>query len=142
KDGPVMANVLLDGILREDLAPIVTEEEGVKEHYRRPTYETKGRVYYKGQPLVGAYVVLQGVEKPRAPRADGVAEADGKVRFSTYTAFDGARAGEYIVTVEQRKPFFTPEGKRGPDALDGKYAPASRSSLRFTVKAGGPNELD
>lgn len=140
--GPVIANLALDGILREDLNPIHTEEEGVKELYRRPTYPTTGRIHYKGRPLVGAYVVLHGQEKTRAPRADGLSEADGSIRFSTYTAFDGAPVGDYTVTVEQRNPLFLPEGKRGPDALGGRYAVKDRSPFVFKVTSGGPNVLE
>src|SRR5262249_4004521 len=116
KDGPVLANILLDGVLREDLATIPSEEEGVAEYYRRPTYPATVRVLYRGEALSGGYVVFQGIAKePRQPRADGFIEADGTVRLSTYKANDGVPAGEYAVMVERRQPMFTPEGKPGPN---------------------------
>src|SRR5262249_39565293 len=117
KDGPVIANLLLDGILPEDLSTIPSEEEGVKDYYRRPTHSVVGTVTFQGKPAVGASVVLHGIGKePRQPRADGVVEAGGRLRLSTYSAFDGAPAGEYAVTVVLRKPLFSADGKFGPNA--------------------------
>jgi hypothetical protein len=142
KDGPVLANLLLDGILREDLSPIASDEEGVKNYYRRPTHPVKASVFLDGRPAAGAYVVLRGTGKePRQPRADGLVEADGSLRLSTYEAFDGVPAGTYGITVELRKPMFLPDGKRGPNLLPPTYADPKTSGLSFTVKAGGDNVL-
>jgi hypothetical protein len=141
KDGPVLANILLDGILREDLAPITNDEEGVKEYYQRPTHPVTVKVTLDGKPIPGAMVALRGTGKePRQPYADGIVEADGRLRLSTYTAFDGVPAGEYAITVELRKPFFTPEGKRGANLLPEKYARTQTSGLTCTIKPG-KNEL-
>jgi hypothetical protein len=143
KDGPVIANLLMDGILREDLRSISgDDEEGVKDLYRRPTHPVTGQIYHDGQPLVGAYVVLQGTGKERnQPRADGFTEADGSVRFSSYAAFDGAPAGEYAVLVEMRKPFFNTDGSRGKDAFNGRYATPAKTPFKFTVKPADGNKL-
>ena len=68
KDGPVLANILLDGILREDLAPIASDEEGVKQYYRRPTYPASGKVTLDGKPIPGARRHLARQGKGPAPR--------------------------------------------------------------------------
>ncbi len=137
KEGPVLANMLLNGILREDLSPIGSDEKGVAEFYRRPTYPLTSRVLFDGKPIPGAYVVFHGIGKEaRQPRADGTVEADGSLRLSTYTAFDGIPAGEYAITVELRKPFFTLDGAIGPNLLPAKYASPKTSGLTFTVKPG------
>src|SRR5262249_37687270 len=57
KDGPVLANVLLDGVLPEDLRRPPSEESGVKTE-RKPTHPVTGRVYFEGTPAVGATVVF------------------------------------------------------------------------------------
>ncbi|MFO0880571.1 MAG: metallophosphoesterase [Gemmataceae bacterium] len=135
--GPVLANVLLDGIVREDLATIPSEEEGVSEYYHRPTHPVTVQVVLKGQPVAGAYVVFSGAGKePRQPRADGYTSSDGTTKLSTYKAFDGAPVGEYIVTVEQRKPLFLPDGKRGPNQLPAAYAEGKTSPLKAEIKSG------
>jgi hypothetical protein len=137
KDGPVLANLLLDGILREDLSPIYSDEQGVKEMFRRPTHPVSGKATFDGKPIPGAFVVFQGVGKePRQPRADGYVEADGTLQLSTYTAFDGVPVGEYAITVELRKPLFTLEGKLGPNILPERFAGPKTSGLRYTVKPG------
>jgi hypothetical protein len=142
KEGPVIANVLLDGIVRENLAGIPSDEEGVKEYHRRPTYPVEVAVTYKGVPAVGAEVVFHGTGKePRQPRADGMTNSEGRVILSTYTAFDGVPAGDYAVTIELRKPLYTPEGKRGPNQLPARYAETKTTPLTVTVKAGAKYQL-
>lgn len=142
KDGPILANVLLDGVLPEDLRTIESEEKGYPHYYRRPTYPVDCSVFLDGRPVPGAFVVFQGVGKePRQPRADGTAEADGRVRLSTYAAFDGVPAEEYAVTVVLRKPFFTPEGKPGPNTLPERYATVKTTPLKATIRSGKPNTI-
>lgn len=141
KDGPVLANILLDGILPESLQTIETSEVGVTDHYRRPTHPVRGRISFNGVPVPGAYVVFQGLTKePRAPRADAFAAADGSFTLSTYTAHDGAPEGEYAVSVVWRKPFFDETGKPGPNHLPVQYASPKTSPLKVTVKRGA-NDL-
>jgi hypothetical protein len=141
KDGPVIANILLDGVLREDLSPILSDEQGDKEYYRRPTYPVAMKVTLDGKPIPGSLVALRGKAKePRPPYADGLVEAEGSVRLSTYTAFDGVPAGEYACTVELRKPYFTPDGKRGPNLLPARYASTETTPLTVKIKPG-KNEL-
>ena len=142
KTGPIFANILLDGILREDLATIPTDEEGVKDYFRRPTYPVRAKVFRMGKPLAGAYVVLRGTgTEPRQPRADGFVEADGTLRLSTYGAFDGVPAGDYGVTIELREPKTLPDGSPGKNLLPAKYAQPKTTPLKFSVKAGVANEL-
>jgi hypothetical protein len=137
KDGPVMSNLLLDGILREDLSPIFSDEEGVKDYYQRPTFPVVAKVTFEGKPIPGAFVALRGTaDSPRQPYADGYVEADGTLRLSTYTAYDGVPAGDYAITVELRKPQFTPDGKRGPNLLPARYAQPKTSKLTYSVKPG------
>jgi predicted phosphodiesterase len=137
KAGPVVANVLLDGILREDLAPLPSDEEGVREYYHRHTHAVSLTVLYNGKPAAGARVELHGKGKgPGLPYADGIADAEGRVRLSTYRAFDGVPSGEYAVTVVLRKPYYTMEGKPGPDLLPAKYASVKTTPLNMTVKTG------
>lgn len=137
KDGPVLANVMLDGVLKEDLTPIGSDEEGVKEFYRRPTHRVEAKVTLDGKPAAGAFVAMRGTGKePRQPYADGFVEADGTLRLSSYEAYDGAPAGEYAVTAVLRRPEFTVEGRPGPNLLPARYADAKQSGLTMTVAAG------
>jgi hypothetical protein len=138
KTGPVLANVLLDAILPDDLVPPASDEAGVSTASRLPTHPVRGRVFIEGAPAAGAVVVLHGTnpKTKRELRADGVAEADGTFVLTTYKAYDGVPEGEYAVTVVLRKPFYDAAGRPGPNLLPAKYANVDTSGLKYTVKAG------
>ncbi|MCI0462750.1 MAG: metallophosphoesterase [Gemmataceae bacterium] len=135
KTGPVLANVLLDAILPEDLKVPESNETGVSTANRRPTQPVRGQLYFDGQPAPGAYVVLQS-SAGRSVRADGLVEGDGSFRLSTYTASDGVPVGEYNVSVVWRKPFRDGAGKPGPNLLPARYAEADKSGLRVRIAEG------
>jgi hypothetical protein len=139
KDGPVLANVLLDGVLPDDLRVPESSEEGVKVT-KLKIYPVRGVVYYTGSPVAGAYVVLSREVDPktkRRVRVDAITEADGSFVPSSYEPFDGMPAGKWGATVELRRPMYTPEGKRGPNLLPAKYADVKTSGLEVEVKEGG-----
>jgi serine/threonine-protein phosphatase CPPED1 len=136
KDGPVLANIMLDGILPENLERPASDEPGVAREVK-PTQPVKGKVYLDGTPAVGATVVFQSksAEARRGVRGDAVVEGDGSFVLSTYGAFDGAPVGDYAVTVTLREPPDL-QGKSGPNQLPEKYASPDTSGLTATVKAG------
>jgi 3',5'-cyclic AMP phosphodiesterase CpdA len=138
--GPVIANILLDGVLPENLKRTVTDEEGVIVYNRKPTHPASGKVLLNGSPLVGGYVTFYATDPKDAKKAvhtaDAVTEPDGSFALSTYKAFDGAPEGEYKVTVVLREPFFEPSGKLGPNRLPERYATAAATELTATVKSG------
>src|SRR5262249_33894553 len=129
KTGPVLANILLDAILPEDLRVPDSEEPGISTASRQKTHPICGKVFFEGAPIPQAYVVFTpaGGNAKKGVRADGIAEADGSFTLSTYTANDGIPAGEYGVTVVWRKPFYDPAGKPGPNLLPERYARADTS---------------
>jgi hypothetical protein len=139
RDGPVLANVLLDGILTEDLRHPETAEVGSITHNRKPTQPVQGKVFFEGTPAPGAMVVFHLITDPAkkpAHTADGIVEPDGAFTLSTYTAGDGAPAGEYVVTVALPKPRFDEQGKPGPNQLPGAFAKTDTTPLKATVKSG------
>jgi hypothetical protein len=138
REGPQITNLLLDGILPEDLHKIETGEPGVMEYNRRPTHTVRGKVYADGCPVAGAYIVFQSVPVAGQPsaRADARTEPDGTFTLSSYNANDGAPVGEYNVTIVQRQPLFSEFGKPGPNQLPDKYAKAETSGLKSVVKSG------
>ncbi len=135
KDGPIIANLMLDSVLPEDLRPPETNERGSKP-VRKPVHPVRGQAFFEGAPIPGAQVVLTPVKD--AVRADGVVAADGSFTLTTYKASDGAAAGEYTVTVTLREK--DAAGKLGPNLLPAKYALPATSPLRATI-AADKNEL-
>ena len=137
KDGPLMANIVLDSVLPDDLKVPESSEEGVLVKQRK-THPVRGVVYLDGAPAAWAQVVFTaaGSDRGRGARGDAMTEADGSFTASTYTAGDGLAAGKYNVSVELRRPLFTPEGKPGPNLLPAKYARGSTSPLQVEIKEG------
>lgn len=137
-EGPVIANIMMDGILPEDLRRIETGEPGVLEYNRRPPQPTRGKVFCDGTAVAGAMVVFTTVPVAGQPtaRADALTESDGSFTLSTYNANDGVPTGEYNVTIVQRKPLYNELGKPGPNHLPEKYAKADTTPLKATIKAG------
>ena len=88
--------------------------------------------------MAGAFVTFTRVEEKakRTIRADAISEADGSFQMSTLRANDGVPLGTYQVTVVQRRPFLTPDGKQGPNLLPEKYAATKTSGLEVEVKEG------
>lgn len=138
KDGPVIANLLLDGIYGENLQRPISEEEGVPLYNRKPVHPVRGQLLFDGCPVPNAQVAFFPPPDPKTKKAsrtaDALAEADGTFSLSTYTANDGAPVGEYVVTVSWRPA--DAQGKAGNNVLPGKYASPATSPLRVQVKAG------
>jgi serine/threonine-protein phosphatase CPPED1 len=143
KQGPVLANILLDGILPENLTPTISDEKGVPETNRKKVFAAGGKVIFKGEAVPNALIAFYDVPgDPKKPRliADGVADALGNCTLSTYTPFDGAPAGSYTVTVSLNVPRFDEAtGKPGPNKLPERYSKLATSDLRVEVKAGQAN---
>lgn len=136
KDGPVVANVMLDAIWADDLKLPQTNEPGTKVT-KKPLVKVMGKAYFEGAPIPGAVVSLQPVKG--GAKAEGIVAADGSFALSTYTADDGAVAGEYTITVQWR----TRDAQRrlGPHRLPTRYLEAKNSGLRATIEFGKVNEL-
>jgi hypothetical protein len=147
KDGPLMANVMLDGVLAEDLSVPDTDEKG------SPTYEllkavpmnpTRAVVRLDGKPAAGVTVTLHGQPLPTMKEravADGLTGADGVAVLTTLRDGDGVPAGEYRVTVTRSSRGGYYDGEPGErTTLPAKYASKETSGLATRVVAG-INEL-
>src|SRR5277367_6459881 len=69
---------------------------------RKKLYPVNGAVFVQGQPAVGARVFFSPAENPADPRAlrpFAIVDKDGAFRLTTYTAYDGAPAGDYVVII-------------------------------------------
>ena len=142
KEGPVLANILLDSVLPENLQQPVTNEKGTS-YARLPARQPfEGKVFLDSAPIPGAVVEFfpRGEAPARGVRADGVVQPDGSFHLSTATANDGVAVGEYTATLTWRRPLFTPEGKPGPNALPELYARPATSPLRAKI-VEGKNEI-
>jgi 3',5'-cyclic AMP phosphodiesterase CpdA len=137
KDGPILANLLVDAIMAEDLRKPATDEPA-RSLARKPTYPVFGQVFFEGVPIPGAEVRLQPVKGSKGAAATGVVGPDGSFTLSTYTSNDGAAAGEYSVAVVRQVP--GTKGKSKTNELPAKYGTGATSGLKASVREG-KNEL-
>jgi serine/threonine-protein phosphatase CPPED1 len=141
KAGPVLANVMLDGVLPENLALPETTEP-VPQYDRKPTHPVRGVVHLDGAAAAGATVSFYqpnpAGKKGFRFAADGLVEGDGSFVVSTYGAFDGLPTGEYIVTVEYDGRYGVGEDKKA--VIPALYAKPETTPLKAVIRAG-KNEL-
>ncbi len=144
---PVIANIMLDGILPENLKKPITDEEGAIVYNRKPVHPVRGKVTFDSAPAVGAQICYwvpdpKDKEGKKAIRvSDAFVEPDGAYAMSGWAAFDGLPEGDYMVTVTLRQPMFEPSGKLGKNLLPEKYASPRTSGLTAKVKTGA-NEIN
>ena len=143
KDAPVIANVMLDGILPEDLKVPDTVEPGTKRKAVK-TVPVSGKVLLDGKPVAGVTVSFHRYDKAAekyANVADGLTDAEGRYKLTTNTKFDGCPAGEYTVTVVRTGRGYYDGETEEKSTLPAAYATAAKSALRVTVQEGA-NDLD
>lgn len=105
KDGPVIANIMLEGILPENLKLPEVNEPGSASK-RRPTFPVSGSVTLDGKPVSDALVrfIETGPKVGKNPLvADALTDENGRFLLTTYVRNDGCPTGEFIVTVVQRQ---------------------------------------
>jgi serine/threonine-protein phosphatase CPPED1 len=138
KDGPLIANVMLEGILPENLEVPDSQEKGVPEK-RKPTIPFEGKVLFDGQPSANATVRF--MQKVTAPKerfvvvAEGFTDKDGVFVLSTYKGFDGAPEGEYVVTAVNIGRYDDGETEE-KNTFPKKYASPTTSGLKVVIKKG------
>ena len=128
KDGPMLANVMLDSVYPENMEKVKTTEPGVSTRKQLATQSIRGAAFYEGTPMTGATVTLY----KKGTTAIGIVGADGSFQLSTYKGFDGVPAGDYEIAVNWR------EG--GKSLVPERYTKAATSGLSATI-VQGRNEL-
>jgi len=110
---------------------------------QQPTFPAKGEVKLNGKPLKGATVVFHAVDKSKFKWQElpqGTTDAEGKFSLFTYSARDGAPAGDYTVGIALLQ---APEEEGGDQVkwdasaakLPIKFADAKTSGITATVSA-------
>ena len=111
---------------------------------REAVHPVAGKVFCKGKPAEGATVtfVRRDQNERKTPPPGGQVGRDGSFRLSTYASYDGAPAGDYVVTIIYPSPERRENDENaGPDLLQGRYADPNTTSLAAEVKEGA-NDLE
>jgi hypothetical protein len=113
---------------------------------RPPTYEVRGQVFANDRPAAHALVTFHPIDDnmPEAVHPTATVDDSGNFTLTSFTAGDGAPAGEYRVTVVRYLAVKSRPGAEDYDTrnfLPDRYAKLETSELRATVKKG-KNELE
>ena len=122
------------------MLPLLLTFSGCSEK-RVPVYPVAGKVTYKGQPPVGASVVLHPAKSGDTSDVTptGTVKDDGSFAITSYEPGDGAPQGEYVATIEWYK-YQKDLGGAGPNVIPSKYVSAKTSPVKVSV-SGGPAQI-
>ena len=99
-----------------------------------PVYPVVGHVTFENEWPLGTSVVLHPLANDSSIRPQGVVDALGNFRVTTFRDGDGAPPGEYIVTLVWHKFVIDGEDyKPGPNVLPPMYAEPATSPLIVEV---------
>jgi hypothetical protein len=114
------------------LIPLACNHPATKE-----VYPVRGEVFFNGQPAKGALVHFHPVDEEECAPAFAEVQEDGSFQLTTTDTFDGAEAGDYVVTINWRdEEKVDGETISGPDRLGERYSRPATSKLKATVTAG------
>lgn len=145
KDGPIVSNVLLDGIYNDAMQVGDTDEEGVSTKSRKKVHPCQALVRLDGKPVPNAVVVFYTyapTTKKYTRVSDGMTDTSGMCAISTYEAFDGVPAGDYTVTVTWQEPRYDPTGKPTPNKLPARYATPAGSPFAVKILPAEKNVIE
>ncbi len=143
RSGPVLANILLDGVYPEDMKQAETAENGVVQLNRKAVVPVHGLLLQEGSPVANAHVSLyltSPADKRLVRTADAITAGDGSFTLTTYVANDGAPVGDYAVTVAPWQPLAGEPGRPTLNSIPERFGKVTTSGLKVTIKPG-PNEI-
>lgn len=144
KDGPPsLANVMLNGVLKDDLLPFPTEEAGSPPPV--PLATVTGVLKWKGKSVDSLQLnfteIVAGGEKPFTGSARTA--LDGSFAVYGAKAGEGLKPGRYAVTLTAAEPLVVdPKATPREVAIPAKYAALNTTPWRVDVKAGTPNRFE
>ncbi len=150
KHGPVIAQVALEGILKDDLSKIEPSEEGGSP----PTViddlnDVVGTVTMKGKPVTNLQVqfipldieVPKGAREYALPGGTGILRLDGSYTVQQHRGPTGLKAGRYAVTFAP-SPAFLVDNRNKDNPVPEKYRDATTTPYRVDVKKDVRNRFD
>jgi hypothetical protein len=145
KDGPTLANVLIGGVLKDDLQPFASEEGG-GDPGRDAFPGVIGTVTWKGKPAAGWQVTFTqlGGDPDETPiTGNAKVTADGTFAVYGTRRGPGLKAGKYYVTFEPAAPLVV-DAKASPpeNTVPEKYRKLRTTPLSVTVKDGETNRFE
>ena len=110
---------------------------------RTPVYPAEGQRLVRDRPAANVFVLFTPAGGGGPLRPSATTDAEGRFRLTTYEAYDGGPAGEYVVTLlyePVNSPLSRPKGK--PPSIPAPYLKAETSPLRARIEATPGNQLE
>jgi hypothetical protein len=148
RDGPILANVLLNGVVKDDLQPFASEETGALVA-RDLLPEVTGVVTWNGKPASGLLVKFTEIATGQEPPFTGNSKTAIDGTYAIYATRQktelkpGLKPGKYAVTFEPAAPLVI-DAKAKPieSKVPEKYRMLTTTPIRVEVKAEQPNRFD
>jgi len=148
KNGPVIAQVGLDGVMKDDLSAIVSTEEGTRPPSTDGLNDVVGTVTLNGKPAAGLQVQFAEIGAPpparrgdRPPGGVGLVGADGKFKVYQHRGPAGLKAGQYFVTVAPTRGLIL-NGRSPENPVPTQYRSAATTPIRVQVNADMRNRFE
>jgi hypothetical protein len=150
KTGPVIAQVALEGIYRDDLSRIEASDEGGSP----PTVieglnDVVGSVTMDGKPVTGLLVQFVPLDDPAArggreyalPGGSAILRLDGSYTVQQHRGPTGLKAGRYAVTFAPTTPL-TVDNREKENPVPEKYRDPKTTPFQVEVKKDVRNRFD
>jgi hypothetical protein len=149
---PVIAQLALSGIMKDDLSPIETNEDGSQFARIEGLVEVTGTAMLNDKPAAGIQVNFtairaEGDPEPPAPERtptsppSGRIGADGAFTVYQYRGAAGLKPGRYAVTFDLAPTLIVTE-KKPDNPVPEKYRTVTKTPFRVEVKADGRNRFE
>ena len=144
QDGtPTLANVLLNGVLKDDLLPFPTEEPGGEPPALAAA--VTGVVRWKGKSVDSLLLTFTEVAAAEGPPFVGTAKTalDGSFAVYGVRAAAGLKPGRYVVTLAAAAPLvIDPKAKPRAVAFPEKFTALHTTPWKIEVKADATNRFE
>jgi serine/threonine-protein phosphatase CPPED1 len=152
KDGPIISQVGLDGIMKDDLSAIETAEEGAVNRITEGLSEVVGTATLKDMPARGLQVQFFEIGaapaqpapkdgRPTPPTGSGLVSSDGSFKVYQFRGSAGLKPGKYAVTFAPAAGVVVDNVKRD-NPVPEKYRAANTTPFRVEVKADMRNRFE
>ena len=150
QNGPVIAQIALEGILKDDLSRIETSDEGGSTpRVIEGLNDVVGTVIMDGKPVTGLQVQFIPLDEPapkgtpeyNLPGGTGILTLDGSFTVYQHRGPAGLKAGRYAVTFAPTAAFII-DNRKKDNPVPEKYRDAKTTPYQVEVKKDVRNRFE
>jgi len=144
KNGPIMANINLSGVLKDDLEEFPTTEDGKVLAPAKDALAVRGQVLIDGKPPENGSRLQVNFFSATGTAVAGNGRLDAEGRYAIYPNRGGAgiKAGKYVVAISVADPLVIDPEVKLENPIPEKYRTQATTPLQIEVTATGENVLN